>query len=54
MKIDEISKAQIIPTYLAENRLAKQRIERLVKSCSQFVRGVVRKTFYRIENKVRC
>lgn len=38
-KIIEISKTQNIPTYLAANRLAEQRIETLAKSTSQFMRG---------------
>ena len=39
VKIFEISKAQNIPTYLAANRLAEQRISTLARSTRQFVSG---------------
>ncbi|QCR32799.1 Glu/Leu/Phe/Val dehydrogenase [Lysinibacillus sp. SGAir0095] len=38
-KIFEISKRDSIPTYLAANRLAEERIERLAKSRSQFLKN---------------
>ncbi|HWK22351.1 MAG TPA: Glu/Leu/Phe/Val dehydrogenase [Ureibacillus sp.] len=38
-KIFEISKRDSIPTYLAANRLAEERIERMAKSRSQFLKN---------------
>lgn len=38
-KIFEISKRDNIPTYLAANRLAEERIERISKSRSQFLKN---------------
>ncbi|PYF03927.1 Glu/Leu/Phe/Val dehydrogenase family protein, partial [Ureibacillus chungkukjangi] len=38
-KIFEISKRDNIPTYLAANRLAEERIERMAKSRSQFLQN---------------
>lgn len=38
-RIYEISKSENIPTYLAANRLAESRIERVAKSRSQFLRN---------------